>query len=165
MNWESLTAISSAVTAVVIGASAVIAIVQIRHLRKAAQLESFLQLMSEATGPQMASWAAYVETTLPERLKDETYRSELAEGHIDFEHHKELALGAYWEKVGTLVHFGLIEPEVFVDFAGYICPYHWRLLGDVVVLRRRRNPRIWERFEEFARLCEASMGARTAPGA
>lgn len=155
MNWESLTAISSAVTAVVIGASAVIAMVQIRHLRKAAQLQSFLQLMSEVTGPQMASWAAYVETTLPERLKDETYRRELAEGRYDSEHHKELALGAFWEKIGTLVHFGLIEPEAFVDFAATICPYHWHLLRDVVALRRTENAHIWERFEEFAGLCES----------
>jgi len=164
VNWESLTAISSAVTAAVIGATAIIAMVQIRHLRKAAQLESFLQLMSEATGPQMAIWASYVETTLPERLKDETYRRELAEGCYDAEHHKELALGAFWEKIGTLVHFGLIEPEAFVDFAAAICPHHWHLLRDVVALRRTENVHIWERFEEFAALCEANLPPRQPQG-
>jgi len=96
--------------------------------------------------------------------KDETYRRELAEGCYDAEHHKELALGAFWEKIGTLVHFGLIEPEAFVDFAAAICPYHWHLLRDVVALRRTENVRIWERFEEFAGLCEANLPPRQPQG-
>lgn len=155
MSWEALTAISSLLTALIIGVSAVFAFVQIGHLRRAAQLESFLQLMGEATGPQMSAWTAYVENTLPERMKDENYRRELVEGHYDFEKHKELGLGGYWEKIGTLVYFGLIDPDVFIDFTGGICLYHWKLLGEVVALRRRSNPRIWERFELMAKLCEA----------
>jgi hypothetical protein len=155
MSWEALSAVSSLLTAIVIAITAVIAFVQIRHLRRAAQLQSFLELMSEATGPSMSSWTAYVETQLPEKMKDETYRRELSEGHYDFENHKELALGAFWEKIGALIHNRLIEPDVFLDFAGATCPYHWELLREVTALRRQSNSRAWERFEELALMCKA----------
>lgn len=118
MRWEALTALSTFVTALVIGVTAVIALIQITHLRRATQLQSFLDLMSEATSPQMSVWTAYVETVLPQRLKDEQYRNELIEGRLDFEKHKELFLGAFWEKIGALVHYGLIDSDVFIDYIG-----------------------------------------------
>jgi len=114
--------------------------------------------MGEATSPQMAQWSAYVEHVLPERMNDPVYRRELEEGHYDFEQHKEISLGAYWEKVGTLIHLRLIEPEAILDFAGVTCPYHWRLLKDVAALRRRKNPQTWVRFEELADMCDEYVG-------
>ncbi len=155
MSWEALAAISSLLTAIIIGLTAVIAMIQIRHLRTAAQLQSFIDLMNEAFGPQMISAGAYVEKVLPERLKDEAYRRELVEGRYDFEKHQELVLGAFWEKVGTLIHFRVIQADVFLDFAANTCPYHWGLLKDVTELRRQRVPRIWERFEQLVSMCNA----------
>lgn len=156
--WDAVAAIGSILAVVVLAVAGVVAIVQLRELRKATQLQSFLSLMSEATGTQMASWSAYVEHVLPERMNDPVYRRELEEGHYDFEHHKEISLGAYWEKIGTLIHMKLMEPDAILDFAGVTCPYHWRLLKDVAALRRRKNPQTWVRFEELAEMCDEYVG-------
>jgi len=45
MEWQALTAIAALLTVVVIAASGAVAIFQLRELRKAAQLQSFLSLM------------------------------------------------------------------------------------------------------------------------
>jgi hypothetical protein len=158
MAWDAIAALGSVLAVIVIAASAAVAVFQLRELRKATQLQSFLSLMGEATSPQMAQWSAYVEHVLPERMNDPVYRRELEEGHYDFEHHKEILLGAYWEKVGTIIHLKLIDPDAILDFAGVTCPYHWRLLKDIAALRRRKNPQTWVRFEELAEMCDQYIG-------
>lgn len=160
MSWEALTAIGTLVTAMIIGVTAVVAVYQIRHLRAATQLESYLDLMREATSAEMAAWTDYVETVLPRQMQDEAYRRELSDGRVDFKTHRELSLGAFWEKIGALVHYKLIESDALIDFVAEVCPYHWTLLRDVAVLRRERNPMIWERFEELAQICEQHMRGR-----
>jgi hypothetical protein len=159
MSWEAVGAISAILTAIIIAVSAAIALVQIRDLRKATQLQSFLQLMNELT-THLSTWTAYSERVLPERMADASYRRELADGRFDAERHPELILGSFWEKVGALIHFGLLEKDVFLDFAAYVCPHHWELLKDVAVARRENNPRAWERFELFAMMCVEHQAKR-----
>ena len=153
MPWEALTAIGTILSAVIIGVSAVVAIAQIRHLRAAAALQGFLELMTEAGGPRIGQANAFVENELPERLKDEAYRRELAEGKFDTEKHPELVIGSLWERIGALIHFKYIDEDLFIDFVGEVCQHQWHLLREVAELRRKNNPLIWERFEELAERC------------
>src|ERR1700687_2529781 len=99
MPWEALTAIGTLLSALIIGVTAVVAIAQIRHLRAAAALQGFLELMTEASGPRVGQANAYIENVLPERLRDESYRRELAEGKFDPEKHPELVIGSLWERI------------------------------------------------------------------
>jgi hypothetical protein len=160
MPWEALTAIGTLLSALIIAVSAVVAIAQIRHLRAAAALQGFLALMTEASGPRIGQANAYIETELPERLKDEAYRRELAEGKFDTEMHPELVIGALWERIGALIHFNYIDESLFIDFVGGICLHQWDLLREVTELRRRQNPMSWERFEELADRCRAYQARR-----
>ena len=165
MPWEALTAIGTMLSALIIGVTAVVAIVQIRHLRAAAALQGFLELMTEAAGPRVGRANAYIENELPERLKEESYRRELSEGKFDTENHPELVIGALWERIGALIHFKYIDEALFIDFVGGICQRQWELLRAVAELRRRQNPLYWERFEELAERCRTYTARRARESA
>lgn len=161
MSWEALSAIGSLGSAVIIAATAIAAIVQIRHLRAATQLEGFLSLMTEVFDPELVAAGTFIERDLSAKLADERYRQELAGGTYDFVGHPEIRIGRFWEKVGALARRGLIDKPLFLDYNASICPRHWRQLDEVVKLVRQTNPLRWEQFEYLAGLCERYHEGRT----
>jgi hypothetical protein len=54
--------------------------------------------MTDANSALLSRSNAFIETGLHERLKDDSYRRELAEGIFDTETHPELVIGARWEQ-------------------------------------------------------------------
>src|SRR5579864_842378 len=93
MTWEAISAGAAVVTTVVITATAIAALIQIRQLKLATQLEGFLALHSEYASPEMYAAREYVANELPERLRDAKYRDELEKGAAFIATHPELVLG------------------------------------------------------------------------
>jgi hypothetical protein len=160
MNWVALTAIGTLLSAAIIAITALVAIVQIRHLRSATALQGFLEVMREAAGGRVGHANTYIEEVLPQRLKDPVYRQELIDGKFDPETHPELLVGSLWERVGALIHHRYIDAELFLDYSSEVCSHQWDLLKEAAALRRQRNPLVWERFEELALRCRAYIDAR-----
>lgn len=154
MNWEALSAIGSFLSAAVIAATAIVAVIQIRQLRASNQLEGFIELFRELEAPDMVAAEEFIEGDLPERLQDPKFRQELISGQFIPSRHPELVIGSFWERTGALIRHGVLDKELFLDYAGDVCPRHWQLLGDVAKLRRQREPLIWEQFENLVILCE-----------
>jgi hypothetical protein len=160
MNWEAVIALGTLLSALIIAITAGVAIVQIRHLRAAAALQGFLEVMREVISVRVGQSNAYIERVLPERLREESYRRELSEGQFDTEKHPELIIGSLWERVGALIHFKYIDDRLFIDFISEVCLHQWELLREVAELRRQHNPLAWERFEELAGRCRAYVAER-----
>ena len=138
----------------VIAATAIAAFIQIKHLRASNQVEGFNEHFRELFSTTLTESVAFIEGELQERLKDETFRRELSTGGSNWQRHPELRIGAFWEKTGTLLQHGWLDKELFLDYAGDVCPRHWLLLSEVCRLRREREPLIWERFEYLVKECE-----------
>jgi hypothetical protein len=152
MSWEAITAIASLVTAAVIAATAIIAVVQIRHLRTANQLSAALSLYREVDEPGIQAARTFVSTELEERMKDPVFVDALLTGKLDRGVHLEIRLGNYWEKFGLLLRTGMLDRKLFLDWGAPSCLGDWTLLRDVTRTIRKRTPEVWRDFEYIARL-------------
>ena len=160
MTWEGITAIATVVTTVVIAGTAIAALVQIRQLKLATQLEGFLALHREYAAAEMYAAREYVANELPKRLKDEAYRSELADGRAFIATHPELVLGNLWEKVGTLVSTGMLAPNLYLETGAYRVIEAWDQLSEVIALRRQTEPLQWAGFDHIVRLSREYLERR-----
>lgn len=162
MTLESLSSWASVATTVVIAATAIAAIIQIRQLKLATQLEGFLALHREYGSPQMYAARQYVAIVLPQRLRDEAYRAELINGTAFIESHPELILGNFWEKVGGLVSAGMLEPNLYLDMGAYRVIEAWQQLEEVIRLRRQAEPLQWASFDHITKLSREYLARRGA---
>jgi hypothetical protein len=149
---EVLTAIGSLTTCIVIGASAVAALIQLRHMRVSNQLEALLSLERDFRSDEIQYALRYVQDELPARLEDRQYRDELAAiGFVDPRVHPEIVLCNWFSEIGTLLKHGLVTEPTFMDMFGRLIAYYWILLEPVVaVMRRNRGDAQYHGFEFLA---------------
>ena len=168
MNWEALSAVSTALTAVVIFFTAVYAarqvralneqskatIQQIEHLRKSTQLQGMHEILDQLAAPEFTDAIGFILTELPEKLKDETYRREaLSRGTSRLPNHREFVVFRTFESIGTCVKFGMIDGGPLYDFVAPTIIESWKALEGLVAEQRREFgiPRLWENFEYIYR--------------
>jgi len=158
-SWEAISAVASLITAAVIAATAITAIVQIRHLRTANQLSAALSLYSEMDEPDLRKARTFVQTGLEERMQDPVFREELLSGKFDRDVHLEIKLGNYWEKFGLLMRTGLLDKKLFLDWGTGACLRAWQSLREVTRALRVGTPETWRDFEYLARLSARHLNA------
>ena len=152
MSLELLNAIAAIGTFVVIAASAIAALIQLRHMSAGNQLDAVLSLERDFRGPEIQESLRYVQTELPDRLRDEGYRAELVEiGFVDSRTHLELVACNWFNAMGTLLKNGLVSERTFMDLFGRLIVYYWSELVPVVALmRRKRGATQYHDFEYIA---------------
>jgi hypothetical protein len=177
MNWEAVAAVSTAFTGLVILATAIAAVREVRiagehsratraqleHLRKATQFEGALAVFSELDTPFQLNARHFVQFELAERMKNEGFREEVAliAGGDELEH-KELTVLRCFERIGTYVHKGWVDPDVVYMVASGRVITTWRALEEVVAIHRRitGSVRFWENFERLYYECLEWMRKR-----
>ncbi|HZZ66117.1 MAG TPA: hypothetical protein VFE17_11495 [Candidatus Baltobacteraceae bacterium] len=152
MTPEAITAYATAGTVVVIGASAIAALVQLRHMRASNQLEGLLSLEADFRSPAVQNALHYVQQHLPERLEDPAYRKDLSTiGFVNTDVHPELIACNWFNAMGTLLKHGLISEETFMDLFSRLIRYYWRALAPVIaIMRRSRGAGQYHDFEYLA---------------
>lgn len=152
MTAEQITALATLATVVVIGASAVAALIQLRHMRASNELEALLALQHDFRAPEMQAALQYVQQKLPERMEDERYRAELAAiGYISVERHPELLVCNWFTQMGTFLKHGLISESTLMDLYARLVRYYWTALAPAVaVMRRKRGDGQYSEFEYLA---------------
>lgn len=149
---EWLTAIGTLGSFIVIGGSAVAALVQLRHMRSSNQLEALLSLERDFRTAEMQGALHYVQTHLENKLAEQRYRNELAErGFIDANLHPEVTVCNWFNEMGTLVKNGLVSEQTFMDLFAKLISYYWRILSPAIaVMRRNRGEAQYHDFEFLA---------------
>lgn len=184
MNWEALSAISTALTAVVILLTVVYAARQVRamneqsralgaqleHLRRATQLDGTLAIFEELFSPDLLTAYAFVMNEYAERMKDPDFRAATFGRAPDPQEHKYIIILRHMERIGTLIKNDLLDGTVIFDFADNFILGNWRELKPLVMEQRRAfdNERLWENFEYMATEAERFAARRDAgqsPGA
>lgn len=165
MNWEAFSAVSTAFTGLVILATAIAAIREVRiaadhsratrdqleHLRKSTQFEGALAVFGELDTPFQQHARRFVQFQLAERMNDPQFRAEVAllAGADELEH-KELTVLRCFERIGTYVRKGLVDPDVVYCAAAGRVIATWRALDDVVAIHRAiAGPAFWENYERL----------------
>lgn len=175
MNWEAFAAVSTAFTGLVILATAIAALREVRiaaeqsratrdqleHLRKATAFEGALAVFAELDTPFQIDARRFVQFELAHRMKDEHFRHEVAliAGADELEH-KELTVLRCFERVGAYVRKGWVDPDVVYMVASGRVIITWRAMEEVVAIHRSvAGPRFWENYEQLYRDCKAWMRA------
>src|SRR5947209_15698469 len=145
MTWEALTAIATAFTGLVIGATVIVGARQLRltrdtldHLRRATQLEGAMKILDDITQPEFREAVRFVGNELPEKMNEPAFREELKTvGLADSNRHKELIVLRTFERVGVFVKLGLLDSGIIYDFAIPVIVATWQNLEEVVAIHRQ----------------------------
>ena len=158
ISWEAVTAISSAVSALVIAATVIVGYRQIRlasdqveHLRRSTQLDGTMKAFVELNTPEFRAARLFVENRLAERMEDEQFQAELLLPFhaLDEDEHKEIVVAQAFEKIGTYARHGLLDTTLIADYCGPLVREMWQRLESLgyFAYRRRNNPYSLENFE------------------
>jgi len=148
ISAEYLAAAASIGTFIVIAATAIAAIVQLRHMRANNQLTGLLNVLSRIEDPTFNEWHDAAREQIAAHLSDPAYRRSISDETYTRRNNAWLNLCNSYEWVGSLVKHDLIPEEPFMDVYSARVLYTWDMVEEVVAIRRRRgDPSLWENFE------------------
>ncbi len=155
MSPEWLTAIGTIGTFVVIAASAVAALLQIRHMRAGNQIIALNETRETIESPEFQATILFVRE-LPQRLLDPEVRKTLTSAAFPPEYQRLRTLANFFEHLGTLVKNGIIDRTIAADLWGGVILGNWKALAPIIEHRRLalRQNALWENFEYLAVVCE-----------
>jgi hypothetical protein len=148
MSQETLATAASIGTFIVIAATAVAAVVQLRHLRAQNQLTGLLTVLARVEDPQFNEWVDNARQVVADRLPDPAYRRAILDGTFDRKNNAWLNLANSYDWVGSLVKHNLIPEESLLDVYSFRVTQAWEIVeGIVPLVRSRSGPVVWENFE------------------
>jgi hypothetical protein len=152
MTLEFWTAVGSVGTLVVISATAVIALLQLRHMRAANQVAAIQTFFSMYEGPDYRHAFDFVRTELPKHLEDPKFRAELRSGGAARSKHPEMLVCNFFDQWGAYYRSGVIDRDVFMQLNAGLITGYWRTLQPVVMLNaeRRGGNTSFQNFEMLA---------------
>ena len=146
--WNTAAAVG---TFLVITASAIAALAQLRHLRTSNQLTGLMSVFAMLQDSSVRELVNYVRHDLAEDMKDAQFRASLLEIPIDRRKHPEFYLCDMYNHIGSFVRSGLIDEDTYLQTDWYNVTLYWSLLADVIKIGRVNRPHIFENFEYLAR--------------
>jgi hypothetical protein len=162
MTPEWISAIASIVTMVVIGASAIAALLQLRHMRSSNQIELIANWTEVIEGEQFQRAFAFVYQDLakilaePEKLQGRPWNP------VPPELEPVRTVANHFESIGSFVRRGIIEPEVACDLWAFIVTLAWDASLPVVTHVRHRagTDSVWENFEYLTLISKREIERR-----
>lgn len=147
MSSELITALASAGTFIVIAASAVAALVQLRHLRANNQLAALLSIHSRWTDPTLQRAATYVRYELPNLYEAADYPDSLLTKGRDVEKHPETLILEFWDQIGTLIKYRLMSEGPLLEAVKFDVLREWEAVAPALGILRTKTPNAYENFE------------------
>lgn len=164
MSAEWVTAAGTIGTFVVIAASAVAALMQLRHMRGSNQIVALTECRETLEAPDFRAAQRFVSYDLPKRLEDpnEVLRIALPQSQFEGEYQAIDTVANFFENLGVFVKNRIIDPGLACDMWAYVVMRNWSALVPIVTFVREdlREPRVWENFEYLAMLCTQYMERR-----
>jgi hypothetical protein len=152
LSAEWLNVALSALTLVVIAATAVAAVIQLRHLRASNQLSALLEILDQWNSPALRDAYARFYSDLPAKLSDPNFRADYeSKGSVDRAVHPEMLVFDFWEQVGTYAKHGLIDEAILLDIVSAQVYFAWKRGWPAMeIARKASGPSTSENFEYLA---------------
>ena len=155
MSLELFNSLATFGTFVVIAATAIAALIQLRHARSANLIEGLSEAQRSFNAPEFAAAQSFVLTELAGKWQDPEFRYQVitraartAENQALIA--KIILVGNTFELLGVFVKRQLIDREMALDmFSGNAVGAWERMTPVTVALRRRAGSASWENFEYF----------------
>jgi hypothetical protein len=168
MSLEPINTFASLATFLVIAATAIAAIVQLRHARSSNQITALNELLGTQQTHEYKEARHFVHTKLPELLKDAAFRHQLIaymnKEQIGPEVETQIVhitvVADFYENMGLLVKRGFIDRDSALDSWAYHLTAEWgRLEPAIVRCRRAAGNSLWENFEYLVVLAQGWRAA------
>ena len=167
MSPEWLTAIGTLGTFVVIAASAIAALLQLRHMRGSNQIVALNQVWETIESREFQEAQRWMREDLPAVIADPKQRERLSSSPFPTEYAPLRNTANFFEHVGVLVKKGIIDRDIACDLWGGVVLLTWNLLEPVIRNRRAvdsptlrgQNVALWENFEFLAALSKRFIDA------
>ena len=160
MSLELVNTFATCATFAVIAATAIAAIVQLRHLRASNQIVAFNELRAAFESPHVAAAHKYVDTHLQRDLEDPAFRYAIAHrsNRTEADHARVkhlLNLGGFFENAGVLVRSGLVPKDLVLSTWSDNIVWVWKQYEPVTtIFRTKQDPLAFESFEYLAVLAQ-----------
>jgi hypothetical protein len=154
MNAEWVTAIGTIGTFVVITASAIAALVQLRHMRGSNQIVALTECRETLESPEFREAQRFVSFELPKRLNDPNERPKIVTLPFCDEYEAIGTVANFFESMGLFVKTGIIDRHIACDFWAFVVLRNWNALLPVTTYVRAavQTDALWENFEYMAML-------------
>lgn len=152
MSLEVVSLVVSTGTFVILGASAIAALVQLRHMRASNQLDALLDLERQFHNAELQQAFRFVQSELGLRLRERAFRADLERiGFIDGRVHPEINVLNWFDTTGAVLKHALVEEPTFMELFGRLAVQYWELLAPAIaIVRRRRGEAQFHNFEYLA---------------
>jgi hypothetical protein len=156
MSAEWVTAIATAGTFVVIAASAIAALIQLRHMRGSNQIVALTECRETLESPEFREAQRFVSYELPKRLTDPEECRKAAQIPFTGEYEAIGTVANFFESMGLFVKTGIIDKKIACDFWSFVVLRNWNALLPITSYVREKidQPALWENFEYMAALSE-----------
>lgn len=155
MSLELLSTVASIGTFVVIGATAIAALVQLRHMRSSNQIAALTEVRETLESERFTQARRYALEVVPNLISTAAGRAQLAAPPpMPPELENIRMLANFFENVGAFVRYGIIDRELACDVWSFVVVDTWGNLEPVIAIRRQRFPQVWTNFEWLAKVCE-----------
>lgn len=172
MSAEWVTAVGTIGTFVVIAASAIAALLQLRHLRGSNQIVALTECREKMESAEFRRAQRFVSYELPQRLADPQECLLIAQSQSQFEgEYQDIdTVANFFENLGSFVKNRIIDQQIACDLLSYVVMRNWNALLPVTTYVRAdlNEPAMWENFEYLAMLSEQYMARHPSaypPGA
>lgn len=165
MTLELVNTFATLGTFLVIAATAIAAIVQLRHMRSSNHIAALTELRETTESADFLVAQHFVQGELGVKLRDSTFRYQLASPAARSDDIRKLmarinTVGNYYENVGVLVKSGLVDKELFLQLWGDVVQQTWENMAPVAAIgRRRTGDALWENFEYLTVLSQDWLAA------
>ena len=159
-KWSLLT---NAITLLVIAATAVAALIQLRHLRAQNTLNAELAILKDWNDPQFRQWRFYIAGEMQTKIKDPAFLAEYDAPEVDRSRHPELYACDWLEQIGSYLKYGLLDADVLLDVTSTSINRLWNQLAPAIErMRVTRGDSLYENFEYWA--AKGRLWAKAHPG-
>lgn len=168
MSLELLNTLATFGTFLVISATAIAAIVQLRHARGGNQIAALNELRETAERPEFSAAAHFITAQLPEKILDPEFRYQVENREARSAENGPLiaastSLGNFYESMAILVRQGFVDREVTLELWNGPIVRHWQALAPLTAINRRALGRIlWENFEYLTVLSQDWLAKNAA---
>lgn len=155
MPAEWVTAIATVFTALVIAASALAALLQIRHLRTGNQISAYNECRETMESAEFREALAFIRNEIPQRLADASIVAAVTASALRNEYAGIRLVANLFESMGLFVKTGMMDERIACELWSGIVLDAWNNLRPLTTaLRKRHGPGIWINFEYMAVLSD-----------
>lgn len=155
MTPEWVAAVASVATFVVIGATAMVALIQLRHMRNSNQIAVFTEIRRRMESPDFQDSLRFIRYELPQKINDSAFRFRLLDRNSS-EGKMVVDVGNFLDSaIAPLVKHGMVEHDLACDVFYYPVVMCWDTLAPFIATSRTMlGYRMWEDFEYLTLLCK-----------